>query len=77
MNSSIRWRLSVMMFLEYMIWGSWYPVLSTYMEKLGYTGLQIGVIYSLLPVGCMIAPFAGGQLADRYISTEKLLSTLR
>lgn len=76
MNSSIRWRLSVMMFLEYMIWGSWYPVLSTYMEKLGYTGLQIGVIYSLLPVGCMIAPFAGGQLADRYISTEKLLAIL-
>lgn len=76
MDKSVRWRLSVMMFLEYMVWGSWYPVLSTYMEGRGFSGLQIGVIYSLLPVGCMIAPFAGGQLADRYISTEKLLAVL-
>lgn len=76
MDTSVRWRLSVMMFFQYMVWGSWYPVLSTYMGGLGFSGLQIGVIYSLLPVGCMIAPFAGGQLADRYISTEKLLGAL-
>ncbi|MBA3438838.1 MAG: MFS transporter [Pyrinomonadaceae bacterium] len=76
MNSSVRWRLSVMMFLQYMIWGSWYPVLSTYMEGNGFSGVQIGMIYSLLPVGCMIAPFAGGQLADRYVSTEKLIAVL-
>lgn len=76
MDTSVRWRLSVMMFLQYMVWGSWYPVLSTYMGNLGFSGLQIGVVYSLLAVGCMIAPFAGGQLADRYVSTEKLLAAL-
>lgn len=65
-----------MMFLQYMIWGAWYPVFSAYMEKLGFSGIQIGVIYSLLPVGCMIAPFIGGQLADRYVATEKLLAVL-
>lgn len=76
MDTSVRWRLSVMMFLQYMVWGAWYPVLSTYMAQIGFTNLQVGVIYSLLPVGCMIAPFAGGQLADRYVSTEKLLAVL-
>lgn len=76
MNSSVRWRLSVMMFLQYMVWGSWYPVLSTYMERLGFSGDQMGIIYSLLPIGCMVAPFAAGQLADRYVATEKLIAVL-
>ncbi len=43
-------------------------------EKLGFSGAQAGMIYSLLPIGCMLAPFAAGQLADRYFSTEKLLA---
>src|SRR5438046_1946572 len=76
MTSSVRWRLSTMMFLQYMIWGAWSPVLSAYLERLGFTGVESGVIYALLPLGCMIAPFAGGQLADRYVSTEKLLAVL-
>jgi nucleoside transporter len=46
------------------------------MERIGFSGIQIGMIYSLLPVGCMIAPFIGGQLADRYVATEKLLAAL-
>jgi nucleoside transporter len=65
-----------MMFLEYMIWGAWSPVLSAYLESIGFTGVQSGWIYALLPLGCMIAPFAGGQLADRYVATEKLLAVL-
>lgn len=76
MNQGLRWRLSVMMFLEYTIWGSWNPVFSSYLEQLGFSGTQIGVIYSLLPVACMLAPFTAGQLADRYFSTEKLLAAL-
>ena len=76
MSGGIRWRLSTMMFLEYVIWGAWSPVLSAYLEKIGFNGVQSGWIYALLPLGCMIAPFAGGQLADRYISTEKLLAWL-
>jgi nucleoside transporter len=72
----IRWRLSAMMFLQYMVWGSWFSVLSAYLERIGFNGYQIGVVYSLLPLGCMIAPLAAGQVADRYVSTEKLLGAL-
>ena len=73
MNATIRLRLSVMFFLEYVIWGAWSPVLSAYLERIGFTGVQRGWIYALLPLGCMIAPFAGGQLADRYVSTDNVL----
>jgi nucleoside transporter len=74
MNSNVRWRLCLMMFLQYMIWGSWYPVFSNYLTTLGFSGTQTGVIYSLLSLGCMVAPFTGGQIADRYLATEKLLA---
>jgi nucleoside transporter len=78
MKSQVRWSLSVMMFLQYAIWGAWSPDFSAYLvnlpESIRFTGAQVGVIYSLLPIGCMLAPFAAGQLADRYFSTEKLLA---
>jgi nucleoside transporter len=76
MKNPVRWSLSAMMFLQYMIWGAWSPDFSAYLQKIGFTSTQSGFIYSLLPIGCMLAPFAGGQLADRYFSTEKMLAVL-
>jgi len=76
MIQGLRWRLSVMMFLQYSIWGAWYPVFAVYLKQLGYSGTQTGWIYSLLSLACMLAPFTAGQLADRYFATEKLLIVL-
>jgi len=66
-------RLSVMMFLQYAIWGAWMPVLSSYLDGAGFTGLMIGIVYSLLPLGILLSPITGGQLADRYMPTQWLL----
>ncbi|GAH77404.1 unnamed protein product, partial [marine sediment metagenome] len=67
-----------MMFLQYAIWGSWFPVLSAYLQNdLGFSGTQIGLIYSLLPLATIISPFIAGQIADRYFSTEKLIAVLQ
>lgn len=75
---SVKLRLSVMMFLQYAIWGSWAPVLSVYLQNdLGFSGTQIGLIYSLLPLATIISPFLGGQIADRYFPTEKLIALLQ
>lgn len=82
MNSGVRWRLSVMMFFQYVVWGMWAPVLAAYLQRptsakgLGFSGIEIGWIFALLPIGCMVAPFFGGQLADRTVATEKLLAVL-
>ncbi len=76
--SSIRWRLSAMMFLQYAIWGAWAPVLWPYMtdvkKGLGMSDPQAALIFSLLPLACILAPFTGGQIADRWVSTEKFLA---
>ena len=72
---SVRFRLGVMMFLQYAIWGAWAPVLSDYLlNDLGFSGAQMGIIYSLLPLATIIAPFIGGQIADRYFPSEKVIA---
>ena len=63
---SVKFRLAAMMFLQYAIWGSWGPVLSAYLQNdLGFTGVQLGIIFSLLPLATAVSPFLGGQIADR------------
>lgn len=75
---NVKIRLGIMMFLQYAIWGAWAPVLSAYLkDTLGFSGFQFGVIYSLLPLATIIAPFIGGQVADRYFASQKLVGFLQ
>lgn len=75
---NVKFRLGVMMFFQYAIWGAWAPVLSEYLiNNLGFNGFQVGVIYSLLPLATIIAPFIGGQIADRYFSSQKVVAFLQ
>ena len=70
-------RLSVMMFLEYLIWGSWLPLLALYLsDVLGFTGGQIGWVFATQAIACLFGLYFGGQIADRVLSTEKLLAVL-
>jgi nucleoside transporter len=70
-------RLSVMMFLEYLIWGSWLPLLALYLGgALGFTGAEIGWIFATQAIACLFGLYFGGQIADRVLSTEKLLAVL-
>ncbi|MGA2361125.1 MAG: MFS transporter [Candidatus Aminicenantales bacterium] len=75
---SVKFRLGAMMFLQYAIWGSWAPVLSAYLQNnLGFSGVQLGLIFSLLPLATIISPFVGGQFADRYFPTQKVIAVLQ
>ena len=70
-------QLGAMMFLQYAIWGAWAPVLSAHLFDLGFEGTQVGFIYSLLPLATIIAPFIGGQIADRYFASERVIAVLQ
>ncbi len=69
--------LSVMMFLQYYIWGSWYVTMGTFMtEFLKSNGIQIGAAYSALAIATMISPFFIGMVADRFFSAQRLMGIL-
>ncbi len=70
-------KLSLMMLLEYFIWGAWYVTLSTYMAThLNSTGIQIGAAYSALAIATMISPFFIGMVADRFFSAQRIMGVL-
>lgn len=67
-------RLSVMMFLQYAIWGAWLPLLWPFLrEHRGFSEAQVGNMFAVGAIGAILAPFVAGQIADRWFPTEKFL----
>jgi nucleoside transporter len=79
----LRTRLSLMMFLQYFVWGAWYVTLGTYLSHaVGANGGRIftdsfvGDAFGTAAIAAMIAPFFVGMMADRFFATERLLAVL-
>jgi nucleoside transporter len=77
MDVGLRIKLSIMMFLQFAIWGAWFVTFWPYMEKtLNFKPETIGWIFSTMALGTIFSPMLIGLIADRYFSTEKLMSIL-
>ncbi len=77
MNTTIRIKLSTMMFLEFFIWGAWFVTMGTFLGKnLLSNDVQIGSAYSTQSLGAIIAPFIIGLIADKFFSAQKVLGFL-
>jgi nucleoside transporter len=77
MNLQVKIRLGLMMFLNYVIWGTWYVTIGTWLSTTRhFTGQQVGLVSGTTAVGAIVAPFFVGLIADKLFATEKLLATL-
>ena len=70
---NIKFRLIIMNFLEFFVWGSWLISLGSYMfSKLHATGIQIGATYGTMGIASLFMPALLGIVADRWINAEKV-----
>jgi nucleoside transporter len=70
-------KLSLMMFLEFFIWGAWFVTMGTYISKtLHASDVQNSLAYGTQSLGAIIAPFIIGLIADRFFAAQKILSVL-
>ena len=72
---SVKARLRLMFFLEYMVKGAWLPLLGLYMGSyLKFSGFEAAWVFSAFGIASLTGLFFGGQLADRRIAPEKFLA---
>jgi len=75
LEPGLRVELSLMMFLQYAIWGAWLPFLWSFLsEHRHMSGDQIGYMFAAGALGAIAGPFIAGQIADRHFATEKFLA---
>jgi len=75
--NNINVRLSIMMFLQFFIWGGWFVTLGTYLSSsLAASGSQVAMAFSTQSWGAIVAPLVIGLIADKYFNAERILGVL-
>ena len=74
-RSLISFRLSLMMFLQFFIWGAWFVSLGACLDA-NRLGTIIGSAYGSAPIAAILAPLFLGLVADRFFPSEKVMGVL-
>jgi nucleoside transporter len=76
MDGKTYWRLSIMMFLQFFVWGSWFVTLGTHLGQIGFTITEINYTYLMNNIAAIISPFFVGMIADRFFPSQKVMGVL-
>ncbi len=77
MKVNTRIQLSLMMFMQFFVWGAWYGQMSKYLTvQLKASGDQVGSSYAVFSIAMIVAPFFVGMLADRFFHAQRVLGVL-
>src|SRR4051794_25899239 len=70
----LRTNLSVMMFLQFAVWGAWFVVFFPYLKGRGFTGGEAGALIGNMALGAIFSTLFAGYVADRLVSSEKMMA---
>ena len=74
---SIKFRLTLMSFLQFFVWGAWLITVGNYwFGTKQWSGEQFGAIFSTLGLSSIVMPAITGIIADKWINAEKLYGVL-
>lgn len=74
---ALKYRLTLMNFLQFFIWGSWLITIGNYwFQTKQWSGAEFGVIFSTMGIASLFMPAIIGVIADRWVNAEKLYSIL-
>ncbi len=76
MNLTLRLQLSLMMFVQFFIWGAWYVTGPNYLGTIGFTATDFGWTYAVGPIAGMISPFFVGMIADRFFPAQRVFGVM-
>jgi len=74
-NKKVFFQLCIMMFMQFFIFAVWWVPFAAYLNELQLEIVQISLIMSSMAIGSIAAPLLG-VIADRHISSDKLLTGL-
>lgn len=73
MNQQLKYRLILMNFMQFFIWGSWLLTIGAYwFQTKHWSGTEFGAIFSTMGIASLFMPAIAGIIADRWINAEKL-----
>lgn len=74
---ALKYRLTLMNFLQFFIWGSWLITIGNYwFQTKQWSGAEFGVIFSTMGIASLFMPAIVGMVADRWVNAEKLYAIL-
>ncbi len=70
----MKFRLIVMNFLQYAVWGAWLISLGGYLGgSLQFEGIQIGSFFATMGIASLFMPAVMGIIADRWVPAQRVL----
>ena len=74
---TIKFRLTLMSFLQFFVWGAWLITIGVYwFQHKQWGGAEFGKVFSTLGIASLIMPALTGIVADRWVNAEKLYGLL-
>ena len=74
---ALKYRLTLMNFLQFFIWGSWLITIGNYwFQTKQWSGAEFGVIFSTMGIASLFMPAIIGVIADRWVNAERLYAVL-